>query len=404
MSVARGAFGIVVILAICLLLSRNRRAVSYRIVLGGLLVQIVLGLVVFKTAAGEQALRSLTTAFTRVLEFSYVGSGFVFGPLGTKGDDPNAFVLAFQILPIVIFFAALMAVFYHFRIMQIGVYVVARLLSSLLKISGAESMVVTANVFVGMTEAPLVVRPYLERMTQSELMALMTGGFATVAGTLFAVYVSLVGEAYGPFLLAASVMSAPAAFVVAKVIEPEVGTPATGSAFKLDLTRPYPNVLAAISQGTSDGLRLALNIGAMLIAFYSLIALVNWPLEAWFGTSLQEIFGVLLRPLAWCLGVSWEDAGHVGSLLGLKVSTNEFFAYASLNQMVAEQAISDRSIKITTFALCGFANFGSIGVALGGLGQLIPGRRDDLSRMALRAMVGGALASFLTATIASAFF
>ena len=403
MSVARGAFGILVILAICLLLSRNRRAVSYRIVVGGLLVQIALGVVVFKTAGGGQALQSLTSAFTRMLEFSYVGSGFVFGQFGTKSDDPNGFILAFQVLPIVIFFAALMAVLYHFRVMQICVYFFARMLSSLLRISGAESMVVTANVFVGITEAPLVVRPYLERMTQSELMALMTGGFATVAGTVFGVYLSFVGEAYGPFLLAASVMSAPAAFVVAKIIEPETEAPATGSAFKLDLSRPYPNVLVAISQGTSDGLRLALNIGAMLIAFYSLIALANWPLDVWFGTSMQEIFGVLLRPLAWCLGVSWQDSGHVGSLLGLKISTTEFFAYASLSQMVAEQAISERSIKISTFALCGFANFGSIGVTLGGLGQLIPSRREDFSRMALTAMVGGALASFLTATIASAF-
>lgn len=400
MSVVRGGFGILVLLTICLLLSRNRRAIPYRIIGVGLLLQIALGLVVFKTTAGAQTLRSLTSGFARLLEFSYAGSSFVFGPLGDKGEG---FVLAFQVLPILIFFAALMAIVYHLRIMQIVVYLFARILGGLLRVSGAESMAVTANVFVGMTEAPLVVRPYLENMTRSELMALMTGGFATVAGTVFGVYLSLVGEAYGPFLLAASIMSAPAAFVVAKIIEPELETPRTGGAFQLDLTRPHPNLLAAISQGTRDGLRLALNVGAMLIVFYSLVALLNWPLDAWFGTSIQEVLGVLLRPLAWCLGVSWEDAGHVGTLLGLKISTNEFFAYSQLNQLVAEQAISERSITLATFALCGFANFGSIGVTLGGLGQLIPGRRDELSRMALKAMVGGALASFLTAAIAGAF-
>jgi CNT family concentrative nucleoside transporter len=212
-----------------------------------------------------------------------------------------------------------------------------------------------------------------------------------------------VGETYGPFLFAASLMSAPAAFVTAKILLPETEESTTGEHLTLDLRRSHPNLLAAIAAGTGEGLRLALNIAAMLIAFYSLIALLNWPLAAWFNTSIHEIFGYVFRPLAWCLGVDWQDAGKVGTLLGLKVSTNEFIAYTNLDEMIRAETLSPRSIKIATFALCGFANFGSIGVTLGALGQLMPERRDELSRVALLAMVGGALVSFLTAAVAGIF-
>lgn len=402
----RGILGIAVILAICWLLSRNRRAIPYRVVVSGIFLQVVLGLLVFKTSVGQSVVQGLSDFFRRVLEFSYEGSSFVFGPLGTRdglASEPGASFLAFQALPIVIYFSALTAGLYHFGILQAVVYAFARVLGKLLRVSGAESMVVAANVFVGMTEAPLVVRPYIERMTRSELMALMTGGFATVAGTVLGVYMVFVGETYAPYLIAASVMSAPAAFVTAKILVPETEVPATGGHLKFTLDRPGSNFLDAISIGVRDGLKLALNIAAMLIAFYALIALVNWPLRSILDVEIQDVFGWLLRPLAWCLGVEWEDSSHFGSLLGTKVAINEWIGFQSLQEMIRTQAMSERSIKIATFALCGFANFGSVGITLGALGQLAPGRRIDFARFALLAMVGGALSSFLTAAIAGLF-
>ena len=404
MPIARGLLGIAVLLGLCFALSSARRAIRWRVVVTGIALQVALCLLIFKTTVGHQVLEAVASFFTRLLEFSYAGSELVFGELGKKaGDSSLGFVLAFQALPILIFFAALMAILYHLGIMQVVVYGFARALGVLLRVSGAESMAVTANVVVGITEAPLVVRPYLERMTRSELMALMTGGFATIAGTVFGLYLGFVGEENGPYLIAASVMSAPAAFVTAKLLAPETDTPVTGADFRLRIERRAHNFLDALTTGVSDGLKLALNIGAMLIAFYALIALVNWPLAAWAGTSIEEIFGFLLRPLAWCLGIDWADAREAGTLLGLKISTNELVAFQRLQTTVADEGLSERSTRILTFALCGFANFGSIGVTIGGLSQLVPSRREDISRLALRAMMGGAIASFLTATIAGMF-
>lgn len=403
MDILRGAFGVAVILGICVALSTNRRAISGRLIIAGLALQVVLGLFVFKTSLGENAVRAVTDAFTRVLGFSYTGSSFVFGKLGGR-DNPDGPYLAFQMLPIIIYFAAIMAILYHLGIMQVVVYLFARLLGRLLRVSGAESMVVTANIFVGMTEAPLVVRPYLERMTQSELMALMCGGFATVAGTVLGVYISFVGNEYGAYLIAASVMSAPAAFVVSKTLVPETEAPETGAGLRLEFHRRGHNLLDAISVGVKDGLYLALNIAAMLIAFYALIALINWPLEAWFDSSLQQVLGILLMPLAWCLGVEWgTQAENLGTLLGMKLCINEWIAYDELRGMIQAASLNPRSIKIATFALCGFANLGSVGITLGGLGHLVPSRRKELSSLVLKAMIGGALASFLTAAIAGIF-
>jgi CNT family concentrative nucleoside transporter len=397
MQVLRGILGIAVILAICLALSRNRRAINLRLVASGVGLQVLLGLLVFKTEAGAALFRALADFVTRVLEFSYAGTGFVFGSLGQKGA-PSC--LAFQALPIVIYFSALMAVLYHFGVLQVVVFAMARILGKLLRVSGAESMVVAANVFVGMTEAPLVVRPYIEAMTRSELMALMTGGFATIAGTVMGIYMTFVGPAYAAFILAASVMAAPAAFVTSKIILPETEESSTGSSFRLRFDRPARNVLEAISGGVRDGLNLALNIAAMLVAFYALIALLNWPLQAWLGTTVQGILGWILAPFAWCLGVDWGEAPRLGSLLGTKVVVNEWVGYQELQGLIQTNAISDRTVKIATFALCGFANFGSIGVTLGGVGQLAPSRRGDLAQMALPAMVAGALSSCMTAAIA----
>jgi CNT family concentrative nucleoside transporter len=390
----------VVILAVCHLLSRNRRAISYRVVVWGLILQLLLGLLVFKTEAGRFCFQKVTDVVVRILEFSYEGSGFVFGSLGKKGAD---FSLAFQALPILIYFSALLALLYHLGIMQVVVYAFARVLGKLLKVSGAESMAVTASIFVGMSEAPLVVRPYIEAMTHSELMAIMTGGFATIAGTVMGIYMGFVGKEFAVFILTASVMAAPAAFVTAKIIVPETGEPATGKSFRLVFEKQGKNLLDAIAIGVRDGLQLALNIAAMLIAFYALIALLNWPLSALAGTSIQDIFGILLSPLAWCMGIDWKDSRIFASLLGTKVVINEFFAYQNLQRLIEagpERAIDDRTIKMATFALCGFANFGSIGVTLGGVGQLAPSRRADLARFALLAMIAGALSSCLTATIA----
>ena len=402
MDTVRALFGVAVTLGICIALSSNRRAINYRLVLSGIAVQALLGLLVFGTAVGSTALEGLAALFAKLLAFSYEGTGFVFGDLG-RADSQSGFILGLQALPIAIYFAALAAILYHVGIMQVVIYGFSRLLSRLLPVSGAESMVMAANVFVGMTEAPLVVRPYLNTMTRSELNALMTGGFATIAGTVFALYVSYVGAEYGPFLIAASVMSAPAAFVTAKVLVPETESPATGKTFRLTIERRDPNVLSAITTGVTDGLKLALNIGAMLIAFYALVALINWPLEEVFGVTLQSVFGYLLRPLAWCLGVEWSDADSVGTLLGMKLTTNELVAYSELQKMIAGGVVTPRSTKIASIALCGFANIGSIGVVLGGLSQLMPERREELSRLAFRAMLAGALASFQTAAIAGAF-
>ncbi len=396
----QGLLGVGIILACCALLSTHRRAISWRLVVVGLVVQVILGLFVFKTQLGAEIIRGVTDGFNRVLGFSYGGSEFVFGEAGSREGG----TIAFSMLPVIIYFSAIVAVLYHLGVMQVIVYGFARVLGALLRVSGAESMAAAANVFVGITEAPLAVKPYLAAMTRSELNALMCGGFATVAGSVLGVYLGFVGEEYGSFLIAASVMSAPAALVIAKILVPETEEPKTGAKLTLEFNRTAHNTLDALATGIRDGLFLALNIGAMLLVFYSLLALVNWPLQAWFSTSLEEIFGYFLRPLAWLLGAEWgREAEQLGSLLGVKICLNEWIAYGKLSELIEAGTLDPRTIKIATFALCGFANFGSIGVMLGGLGQLIPERRKDLSTLALRAMAGGALASFLTAAVAAVF-
>lgn len=398
MQILRGLLGVGTILAICALLSKNRRSIDWRLVASALCLHFLLALLFLETSWGAWAFREAAALVQRVLEFSYEGSGFVFGSLGSK-DAREAF-LAFRALPIVIYFAALTSILYHFRVLQIVIYGISRLLGLLLRVSGAESIVAAANIFVGMTEAPLLIRPYIERMTRSELMTVMTAGFATIAGTVMGIYMTFVGPTYAPYILAASVLAAPATFVTAKILVPETEEPVTGRAARLSLERASRNAIDAIALGVRDGLALALNITAMLIAFYALIALINWPLGAAFGTSLQGLLGSLLSPFAWCLGVDWADAKTVGSLLGTKIAINEFVGYQSLKELIAGGALSDRSARIATFVLCGFANFGSIGITLGGLGQLAPSRRSELAELALPAMAAGALSSCLTAAVA----
>ena len=396
-----GLLGIAVLLGIAFALSRDRRRIPWRVVAWGLGLQLAFGLLILRTAPGRVVFQWASAAFGRIIDFTKAGAGFLFGELATK-------VVAFQMLPVLIFFASLMGVLYHLGVMQKVVAAMAWVMRYTMKVSGAEALSAAGNIFVGMTEAPLLIRPYIGRLTESELMAVMTGGLATIAGSVLAVYVSFGVDA--GHLLCASVMSAPAALVVAKIMVPETAEPATGGALKVACERQTRNVIDAAAAGAGEGLRLALNVGAMLIAFVALLAMVNYWLRgvhelgvlalgwAGFPSSLQEILGFVFRPLAWTMGVPWGEAGAVGSLMGIKIAANEWIAYDSLVTM--QPLLSKRAVAIATYALCGFANFGSIAILIGGIGGIAPERRQDLSRLSLRALAGGAIASFLTASIA----
>ena len=412
-----GLLGIVVLLGIAFALSRDRRRIPIRTVLWGLGLQWVFALVILKTPWGRVVFQWANAAFTRLVGFTDEGAKFVLGDWGVPVQATNAatggphaigFVLAFKVLPVLVFFASLMAVLYHLGLMHRVVAAAAWVMRRTMKVSGAEALSAAGNIFVGMTEAPLMIRPYVPKLTESELMAVMTGGLATIAGSVLALYVSF-GIEPG-HLLCASVMSAPAALVVAKIMQPETGEPATAGAANVQFERTTTNVIDAAATGAWEGLRLALNVGAMLLAFVALLALVNFLIGqahgavAWgsgwqgFPQSLQEILGLVFRPLAFVMGVPWGEAGTVGSLMGIKISLNELIAYQHL--VAAKEQLSPRSIAIATYALCGFANFGSIGIMIGGIGGMAPERRQDLSRLSLRALAGGAIASFLTASIA----
>jgi CNT family concentrative nucleoside transporter len=408
MSNYTGALGIVALPAIAYVLSLDRRRVRWRPVIGGLLLQILFALLVLRTSVGRGAFEILGHIVTGVIDCTDQGSNFLFGRLGV-GDEK---LFAFSVLPVIIFFASLMSVLYYLGIIQLVVRAMARVMTAAMGVSGAESLSVAANVFVGQTEAPLVVRPYISGMTQSELMALMTGGFATVAGSVLGIYIKMVGVQYATHFLAASVMSAPAAFVIAKIMLPETAEPLTAGSVKVHYERKSVNVIDAATSGAGDGLKLALNVGAMLLAFIALLALIDWPLrlisnhwqlEQYLGgqtLSIRVILGYLFWPIAWVLGVPTQDCGVVGGLLGTKIAATEMVAYLSLHEAIAAGRLTPKSIVICTYALCGFANFASIAIQIGGIGPLAPDRKHDLARLGLRAMIGGALASFMTAAIA----
>ncbi|MDE0571751.1 MAG: NupC/NupG family nucleoside CNT transporter [Verrucomicrobiales bacterium] len=308
---------------------------------------------------------------------------------------------AFRALPTIIFFSSLMTVLYHFGVIQFIVKWISRIMQKSMGTSGSETLSVAANIFVGQTEAPLMIRPFIRNMTQSELMAVMTGGFATVAGGILALYVIWLKDIPGiaGHLLAASVMSAPAAMVVAKIIYPETDLSETSGNLNIIIEKPDSNAMEALGRGASEGLKLAANVAAMLVAFVALVAMINYFLT-FADTSLQGILGFVFRPLAWSMGISWEEAQMVGVLMGEKITLTELIAYSDLRDLILEQAISDRTAIIASYALCGFANFASIGIQLGGIGGMAPERRKDLSALALKAMLGGALASWMTASIA----
>ena len=432
----QGLIGIAVLLGLAWLMSNNRRRISLRIVVWGLGLQLLFALLILRSPLGYPFFNVLDRGVARLLSFSDEGARFLFKPLNPRytveydvlppvpppGFDPEDVpvarmqlraigdgaiapmvqTLAFVVLPTVIFFAALMSVLYHIGVMQIVVRSIAFLMRKTMGTSGAETLSVAADIFVGQTEAPLFVRPFLAGMTRSELMTVMTGGFATIAGGVMALYVFALRDHIpniAGHLMAASVMGAPAALVIAKIMYPETETSQTagGTPFRLD--RHTRNILEAVGNGATDGLRLALNIGAMLIAIVALVAMVNFLLGQ-VGTSLQAIMALGFRPIAWCIGVPWDEAGTVGTLLGEKIALTELIAYLHLSELMSNGGLSQRSAVIASYALCGFANFASIGVQIGGIDALAPGRKADASEIALKAMIGGALATCLTAAIA----
>ena len=400
--------GLALLLGIAYCLSSARRAIDYRTVAWGLALQFTFAVIVLKTEAGRTAFQVLGGAINRVLDFAFVGSSFVFGPLGSKEVWPRIMrtvlgeegvqygvIFAFQVLPTIIFIAALFAMLYYFGVMQIVVRVFAVGMRRVMRASGAESLNVAASIFMGQTEAPLTIRPYLPRMTESELMTVMTAGMAHISGGIMAAYILFGIEAR--HLLTAVIMTAPGTLMMAKIFVPETRLPETMGTVTLQVEKTDVNVIDAIGRGTGEGLHLALNVGAMLISFLALVALVNAALGL-VGLSLQQILGWLFAPIAWGLGVPWRDAPIIGNLLGTRMVLNEFVAYSQLGPL--KTTLDPRSFTIATFALCGFANFSSIGIQIGGIGALAPERRHDLARLGLRAMLAGTFANFITATIA----
>jgi CNT family concentrative nucleoside transporter len=415
-----GLFGLAVLVAIAWLFSSNKRRVDWRLVLIGLALQIVVASLVLLTPWGASVFDGLSSGFVRLLGFTTEGARFIFGDF----TDPAkfGFVFAFQVLPTIIFFASFMSVLYHLGVMQKIVQGMAWVITKLMRVSGAETLSVCANAFIGQTEAPLVVRPYIAGMTPSELLTLMVGGMATIAGGVLGAYVLLLGGSdpvqqafYAKHLITASIMAAPATLVIAKILMPETGEPLTLGKVRVGVEKTTANVIDAAASGAADGLKLALNVGAMLLAFIALIALLNAPL-IWLGeitglqallgrpTDLSSMLGYLLAPIAWVIGVPWQDANTVGGLIGTKVVLNEFVAYVQLGEIlrggVAGVTLTDQGRLIATYALCGFANFSSIAIQIGGIGGIAPERRGDLARLGLRAVLGGSIATLMTATIA----
>ena len=413
--------GLAVILALAYSMSSARRAIDYRTVGWGLGLQFLFALIVLKTTAGQAVFQALGAYVTTLLNFTYAGSSFVFGPLGDPtvwpqiiakvlgpGSPYAGSLFAFTVLPTIIFIAALFAMLYYFGVMQLIVRFFAVVMRKFMRASGAESLNVAASIFMGQTEAPLTIRPFLPGMTESELMTVMTSGMAHISGAVMGAYILFGADPR--HLLTAVIMTAPGTLLMAKLIVPETGEPQTMGTVKLQVEQTDVNVIDAIGRGTGEGLHLALNVGAMLISFVALIALVNAILHAigvslhqafgipTGGLSMEQIFGWVFAPIAWCLGVPWHDAATVGNLLGTRMVLNEFVAYSQLGPL--KGTLDPKSFTIATYALCGFANFSSIGIQIGGIGALAPDRRHDLARLGMRAMLAGTFANFLTATIA----
>ncbi len=441
--IIRGIIGMGAILMIAYLFSRDKKNISWSMVAKGLAIQFVLAVFILKGDAMAEVWSPLgwpkaffswvSSFFVIVLEFTTEGAEFIFGDLakspGIDGSMGNFF--AFQVLPTIIFFASLTAILYHYGVLQAIVKYMAKGMQKVLGTSGAESLSVISNIFVGQTEAPLVIEPYIQKMTKSELLAVMTGGMATIAGGVMAAYVQMLGNSYAQAqgvgldagrllfaeqLLGASLMAAPAALVIAKILYPETGEPATKGEVKMSIEKTDANGIDAAARGAATGLKLAANVGAMLLAFIALLAMGNYFLEAFGGFTglnslvpdgtlrIETVLGWIIAPIAYVIGVPWADAVNMGSLLGTKVVLNEFVAYLQLSELVQNDVLSQKTITMATFALCGFANFSSIAIQIGGIGGLAPERKSELAKFGLKAVLAGTLANLMTATIAGMLF
>ena len=436
MDYLRGLAGLIFIIALAFLFSHHKKIIDWRLVAIGIFIQITIGLIIAKVEFAQQSFAYLSDKFVVILSFAQKGAEFLYGDLAkNSANDPGArhslgFLFAFQALPTVIFFSALSAGLYYLGVLQKVVYGFAWIMARSMRLSGAESLSASANIFMGQTEAPLLVRPFIGRMTKSELNCLMVGGMATIAGSVLGAYVSFLGggnpleqSRCAGYLLSASIMNAPAAIVLAKVFMPEENPAQIDRELKVDKEKVGVNFIDSLATGAADGLKLALNIAAMLLAFIAVIYALNWILVDGIGSitglnqfvvdstngvfdgfSLQYILGQVFRVFAFAIGVDWNESLQVGSLLGQKVVINEFVAYLDLAEMKNAGLLSEKSIRIATYALCGFANFSSIAIQIGGIGGMAPARQGDISRLGIRAMIAATLATMMTATIAGAIF
>ncbi len=400
-----GVLGMAVLLGLAFLFSTNRRAIQRKTVLWGLGLQLAFGIFVLKFEPGRRMFQIAGDVVNKLLNFAFAGSEFVFGELG-KRSSSFGFVFAFQVLPTIIFIAALFAFLYHIGVMQIFIRAFAWVMTRLMGASGAESLDIAASIFMGQTEAPLTIRPFLNKLTKSELMCVMTCGMAHVSGAIMTAYIITGVEA--KHLLAAVIMTAPGTLLISKILVPETEKPLTAGHVQMPEMEKEANFLGALSRGTSDGLQLAINVGAMLISFVAVLALVDYIFGGthnwlalhrfpWFPSSLEQLFGWIFAPLAWLIGIPWKDAGTVGNLLGTRMALNEVVAFTKLGPM--KGTLDPRSFTIATFALCGFANFSSIGIQIGGIGALAPEQRANLAKLGIRAMLAGTMANLMSACI-----
>ena len=400
-----GILGLLTMLALAYAFSTNRRAIRLKTVAWGLGLQLAFAVLVLRIDAGRRIFQKAGDVVSRLLSYSFVGSQFVFGDLGKQGSHLG-FYFAFQVLPAIIFICAFFAVLYHFGVMQLIIKVAAWVMTRVMGASGAESLNIAASIFMGQTEAPVTIRPFLPDLTHSELMTVMTSGMAHVSGGIMAAYIAFGIEP--KHLLSAVIMTAPGTLLMAKMLVPETEQPRTAGRVVMpegeEENEKQENLLGAIARGTTDGLHMALNIAAMLIAFLALIALADGILGgihhwvAWVPESLETIFGAVFAPIAWVIGVPWRDCGVIGTLLGTRMVLNELVAFSMLGPM--KTALDPRSFTIATFALCGFANLSSIGIQIGGIGALAPNKKSELARLGIRAMLAGTMANLMSASIA----
>ncbi len=396
-----GVLGIIFLLGVAFLMSNNRKKIDYKLVIKGFTLQLIFALLILKTSVGLPFFNFFDTIIKKLLSFADKGGDFLFASFISGEVESPIINFVVRVLPTIIFFSALMSMLYRLGVMQFIVKSLSKFMQKVLGTSGSETLSVVGSIFVGQTEAPLLVKPYISKMTKSELMTVMVGGFATVAGGVMAIYVKMLGDVDGiaGHLMAASIMSAPAAIIIAKIMFPETVVSETAGSVALEKVSGESNIIEAIGDGATDGLKLAANIAAMLIAIVGMIALVDGVLSL-INLSMAQIFGFFFKPLAFIMGVPWHEAGAFGTLLGEKIVLTELIAYKDLAIMIKENQISARTAKIASYALCGFANFASIGIQIGGISGIAPNRKSDVAKLALKAMIGGALASWLTACIA----